>query len=151
MNRKLTSEQIESTCRELLGGRRHVTVRDAMAELQRRHGAAGRTERVSRILSRLETHQPFEPTHVEAPAPDATALLERLDAAEARAARSEEMERRHQDYWAERYAEKADELERKYSAILQARPPITTDQYLRLQRRVAELSRRLSKYEDVEP
>jgi hypothetical protein len=150
MNRKLTSEQIEATCRQLLSGRRPVTVRTVMAELRRRNGSAGRTERVSGILRRLQTAPEIESTG-NAPAADVVALRERLEAAEARAARSEEMERRHQDYWAKRYAEKADELERRYAAAIKARPAITTDQYLRLQQRIADLARRLSQYEPVGP
>ncbi|MGH8327856.1 MAG: hypothetical protein ACRET2_13975 [Steroidobacteraceae bacterium] len=151
MNRKLTPEQIEAACRDLLRSRHRVTLRAVMAELHHRHGATGRTERVSKILSRLEaSREAFGPAHHQ-PSADITALLPRLQAAEARAARSEEIERQHQDYWARRYAEKADELERRYAAALKSRPAITTDQYLRLQQRIAELARRLSQYESVEP
>lgn len=149
MNHKLTSEQIEAACRDLLSARRHVTVRAVMAELHRHHGAAGRTERVSQILRRLQT-APFESTR-DPQLANIAALRERLEAAETRAARSEEMERRHQDYWAKRYAEKADELERKYAPALQPPAAITADQYLRLRQRVADLTRRLSRHEPVDP
>lgn len=148
MNRKLTLDQIEVVCRDLLRSIRRVTVRAVMIELHRRYGAAGRTERVSEILRRLEASGTFNPPREPA---DTAALLQRLEVAEARAARSEEMERRHQEYWAKRYAEKADELERRYAAGMKARPAITTDQYLRLQQRAAELARRLSQYESVDP
>ncbi len=150
MNRRLTPEQLESACRDLLMSRRRVTVRAVMAELRRRHGASGRTERVRQTLHRLDASQPLEPTRDPA-ASDTATLLERLQAAEARAARSEELERHHQDFWAKRYAEKADELERRYAAVLRARPAITTDQYLRLHQRIADLTRRLSRYESVDP
>lgn len=149
MNRKLTPEQIEATCRALLSSRRRVTIRTVMAQLRERHGATGRTERVSAILRRIEGRRDFDPSH-DPPSADTAALLERLLAAEARAARSEELERRHQDFWAQRYAEKVDELERRYTAAVQVRPAITTDQYLRLQRRAAELAGRLAQYESVE-
>lgn len=150
VNRKLTTEQIEAACRDLLSSNRRVTVRGVVAELRRRHGASGRMDRVGQILSRLESAQAFAPAG-GGMSGDVTALLARLKDAEARATRSEEIERRHQDYWAKRYAEKADELERKYAAALQARPAISTDQYLRLQHRVMRLMQRLSQYESVEP
>lgn len=148
MNRKLTAEQIEAACRDLLSRRRRVTVRAVMAELHRRHGFAGRTERVGQILRPLQA-APISAR--DAKSADIATLRERLENAEARAARSEEVERRHQEYWAKRYAEKADELERKYAPALQARPTITADQYLRLQQRIADLTRRLSRYEPVDP
>lgn len=149
MNRKLTPEQIEGTCRHLLNQRGRVTVRAVMAELRRRHGACGRTERVSEIMGQLQIDRVSQPVS-DQPA-DTPALLERLRAAEVRAERSEEIERRHQEFWARRYAEKADELERRYRAAINARPSITVDQYLRLQQRVADLARRLAQYEPVEP
>ena len=149
MNRKLAPEQIEATCRDMLAGRRRVTVRAVMAELRCRHQACGRTERVSEILRRVEARRALDPPN-DPPSADVAALLDRLQAAEARAARAEELERHHQDFWAMRYAEKADELERRYAAALQARPAITTDQYLRLQQRAAELARRLAQYEPLD-
>ena len=145
MNRKLSSDQIEAVCRELLARQRSVTVRGVMAELRSRYGASGRTNRVTEILRRVERSLPVGASSSDSS--EITALRERLQAAEVRAARSEEMERHHQDYWAKRYVEKVDELERKYAALLRSRPAITTDDYLRLQQRVAELTRRLAEYE----
>jgi len=148
VNRKLTLDQIEAACRDLLSSANRVTVRAVMAELHRRHGATGRTERVSGTLRRLEARRASDPPREPA---DTAALRERLQAAEARALRSEERERRHQEYWAKRYAEKADELERRHATAMKDRPAITTDHYLRLQQRAAELARRLSQYESVDP
>jgi len=149
MNRKLTDAQIEALCRELVAVQRRVGVRTIMAELRRRHGASGRTARVAQILRRAEQSISVVPAAGEGRAALLT-MAERLRQAEVRAARAEELERRHQDYWARRYAEKADELERKYAAVLKSRPAITSDEYLRLHQRVAELSRRLARYEPVE-
>lgn len=148
VNRKLSPAQIEATCRHLLNQRGRVTVRAVMAELRRRHGACGRTERVSEIMGQLQIDRGSQ-AGSDQPT-DTAALLERLRAAEARAERSEEIERRHQDFWAKRYADKADELERRYRAALDSRPSITINQYLRLQQRIAELSRRLAQYEAVQ-
>ena len=53
VNRKLTPDQIEAACRDLLSRRRRVTVRAVMAELRNRHDATGRTERIREILHRL--------------------------------------------------------------------------------------------------
>lgn len=150
VNRKLTDQHIDEACRELLASRRRVGVRTVMAELRRRHGAAGRTERVSRVLREAE-ESATPPAREAEGEPNVAELNARLRAAEERAARAEELERRHQDFWARRYAEKADELERRYAAMLRTRAAITPDEYLRLQRRVAELSRRLERYEAAGP
>src|ERR1700722_8437678 len=108
MNCMLSSAQIEGVCVELLSVSLEVSVRDVERELKRRYGASGRRERVAAILRRAK---------VEAPTPGATtnpavesAGAELIAEAFARAARAEELERRHQDFWAERYAEKCEEL-----------------------------------------
>jgi hypothetical protein len=147
MHRKLTSEQIRTTCQALLTQTRSPTVRDVMARLRTDYGASGRTERVTRILHTvLEQWRP-QPTVVEDP--DTTFLRQQLSDARARAARAEELERRHQDFWAARYDERVAELEQRTT------PPtptgISPEQYLRLYRRAAELHNRLARYEEVEP
>lgn len=148
MRRGLSIEQIEAVCRELLRDRRRVSVRTVMVELRRRHGASGRTERVSRLLKQVEEGALEFP--IERVPEEMERMREQLRAAEVRAARAEEIERSHQDYWARRYAEKADEMERQLSAALKRRAPISADEYLALHRRLAELTRRLAQYEGAE-
>jgi len=145
MHRKLTSEQIRATCKEMLTRSRSVTVREVMARLRTEYGAGGRTERVSRILqSVLKEWQPEAAVVEDA---DTAVLRRQLSDALTRAARAEELERRHQDFWAARYDERMAELER------QVPPPsasgVSSEQYLRLYRRAAELWNRLARYEEV--
>ena len=147
MNRRLSSEQIKRACRELLHERRHVSVRALMRELRQRHGAAGRTERVARLLKLVEDEVAAARPSVEEGAEGIEKLHEQLRDAQARATRAEEIERSHQDFWARRYAEKVDELEKRYAAALKARAPISPDQYLRLHQEMAQLRRRLAQCE----
>ena len=147
MHRKLTREEVEAVCRRLLSERRRVTVRSVMAELRRCYRAAGRTERVSMILRQLaESAGPTPPEGTEL-----ASLREQLRVAEERAARAEELERQHQDFWANRYAEKVTELERRYAEALNTKQAIRSEQYLRIHQRAAELAQRLARYEPVEP
>lgn len=144
MRQRLKPEQIEQVCRELLAKHRHVTVRSVTAELRRLYGAAGRAERVCEILRETAARCP-----VELASGSIADLLVRLERAEKRAALAEDRERRHQDLWAARLVEKVDEVERRYAKALRARAEITVEQYLDLQRKLAELRRRLSQYEPI--
>jgi hypothetical protein len=149
MPRLVTSAQIEEACSALLRVRHRVGVRDVMRRLRELHGASGRTERVAIVLKRLQevrTALPLPATQEASPEVVAH-LREQLRAAEERAARAEELERRHQDFWAERYAEKLQELERRFEALARDAPTVTTDPYLRACQRVVELERRLAQYE----
>jgi hypothetical protein len=147
MSRGLSDSQIEHISRELLVRQRRVSVRDVMLVLRTQFGSCGRTERICRILKRVEAES--EPTRVAGAAStnEIEALRERVRLAEARAALSEERERQHQDLWAARYAEKVAQLERQSRATKLDRG-VTHDQYLRVYQRAAELARRLAKYED---
>jgi hypothetical protein len=145
MHQKLTDKMIETAALELIAKHRRVTLRMLTSELQRRHSASGRNARVGRILREVASR---------APAADAAALSRRVMEAEQalqkaveRAERAEERERAHQDLWGRRWAEKADELERRYEAALQRRANITVNEYLRLRQELAATSRRLAEYE----
>jgi hypothetical protein len=148
MARGLTDHQIEITVSDLLRRSRRVTVREAMHALRDRFGGSGRTERVCQVLKRLESQLQISADEVDVQR-ELEALRARVTQAEARAALSEERERRHQDLWATRYAEKVAELENQ-----RTRPGpssatgISHDQYLRVYQRAAELARRLARYED---
>jgi hypothetical protein len=148
MPRGLSDAQIERTTRELLVQRHRVTVRDVMQALRARFGGCGRTERICRILKRLESQDRPSVVSASIQSQELEALHERVRAAEARAALSEERERQHQDLWASRYAEKVAALEKKQLNATRRAPGITHDQYLRVHQRAAELARRLAKYED---
>ena len=143
---RLSAVQIEDTCRALLARQRRVTVRQVMAALRTAYGISGRTERIARLLRAVERTVPRASTQSAA----VEALREQLQRAEQRAARAEAREQAHQDYWAARYAEKIAALERRQRVVSSAGPAITHEQYLNLHRRIAELSRRLARYEDVE-
>jgi hypothetical protein len=151
--RLITLAQIEEACGALLRTRRKVGVRDVTQHLQGLHGFKGRTERVAIVLKRLQAEQIALPSSpVEQSNRDVLAqLLRQLREAEGRAMRAEELERRHQDFWADRYAEKLQELERRFEARARDAPAVTAEQYLRISQRVAELERRLAQYERVEP
>src|SRR5690349_15458641 len=127
MGHRLTKEQIVGVCRELLRQRRRVGVRDVTEQLLRLYGRRGRTERVAAILREEERAALPSPSGSSAAKSDVEALREQVHIAEeqaaqakVRAARAEEMERRHQDFWAARYAERVEELERRYAEL--ARP-----------------------------
>jgi hypothetical protein len=146
MSRGLSDSQIERAIRQLLARHHRVTVRDVMQALRSQFGGCGRTERICKIFKRLESQ---ERPILSAGVDDQIQILhERLRAAEARAALSEERERQHQDLWASRYADKVAALERQQSRATARAPGITHEQYLRVYQRAAELARRLAKYED---
>jgi hypothetical protein len=147
MPRGLTDSQIERLTRELLARQRRVTVRDVMQALRTHFGGCGRTERICKILKRLESEREFQ-ARPPASEDELSALLERVRVAEARAALSEERERQHQDLWAARYAEKIAQLDRRPSRATHRADGVTHEQYLRVYQRAAELARRLAKYED---
>ena len=146
MARGLSEEKIERVARELLLQSRWVTVRDVMVALRDKYGAGGRTERVCRILKRLEAVA--EPVSTPPSMQELETLRQRVQLAEARAALSEERERQHQDLWAKRYADKVAELERQQAQATHRVARVTHEQYLRVHQRAVELARRLAKYED---
>jgi hypothetical protein len=147
MARGLSDHQIEITVTELLRHSRRVTVREAMQALRNRFGGSGRTERVCHVLKRLESQLQISSDEVDRQQ-ELETLRERARQAEARAALSEERERRHQDLWATRYAEKVAELEHQQARAGSASTGISHEQYLRVYQRAAELARRLARYED---
>jgi hypothetical protein len=121
-----------------------------MAELHDRYGVKGRTERVAAVL-RVEERSALpssaEPSELEALRERVRKAEERAAQAEKRAARAEEMERSHQDFWAARYAEKAEELERRFARLSAPASSVPADQYLKVCQLNAELTRRLELYE----
>jgi hypothetical protein len=145
MHRKLTTEQIREVCTEMLSRAEGASVSSVMIRLRERHGACGRTARVAKILSEALSELQRRPAENV----DVVVLRRELAEAERRAARAEELERRHQDFWAARYQEKVEELQGAMS--LRNPPGVSSEQYLRLYQRAAELARRLSRYEEVEP
>ena len=154
MREGLSESSIEEACRTLLSQRRRVGVRDVMTYLRMQHGIAGRTERVAGILRREELRSstvmppPNPPTLLPVELAD---LQEQLRLAEARALRAEDLERRHQDFWAARYDEKVQEIEKRYADLLARNAAVTSDQYLRIHQVAADLARRLAQYEKVDP
>lgn len=150
MPRGLSDAQIEHVARELLARRHRVTVRDVMQALRAQFGGCGRTERICRILKRLESQDRLSAGLAPIESREIETLQERVRAAEARAALSEERERQHQDLWANRYAEKVAALEKEQLNVARRAAGVTHEQYLRVHQRAAELARRLAKYEDPE-
>jgi hypothetical protein len=106
MNYRLSEARIRATCRELLADHSRISGRALCAELRRRFGAVGKTERVFAIW-REETFA-RETRAAAAGVPiDVAELRRRLATAEAaaaenlaRAERAEYRERAHQDKWA---------------------------------------------------
>lgn len=148
--RRISDQQIEVVCRALLEGRRRVGVREVMSQLRMAYGAVGRTERVAAALSRVTAEIPVGIRPPPAPQKLGT-LQEKLRLAEERAQRAENREIQHQDYWARRYAERVDELERVHAAQLGSANQSASERYLRLYQWAAQLRSRLSRYEVVEP
>jgi len=157
MGAHLTRDQIESACAELFSTQSRVTVNDVAARLKLLHGTSGRRARVAAILREFESTLPFRrSTHP--PSSPTLELEERLKAAEERAEQAEkraliaeELERHHQDFWAARYDQKAQELENRYATLEHTSNRASSEQLLRLYQRIAALTRRLSQYETVEP
>jgi hypothetical protein len=155
MPRGLSDAQIERVTRQLLCEQHRVTVRQVMQVLRLRYGGCGRTERICRILKQLERQRRASPVvPKDVPSNDSVEpvelerLREQLRLAQERAALSEERERRHQDLWASRYAEKVAQLDRQPNRAAVQAAAITHEQYLRVYQRAADLARRLAKYED---
>ena len=99
VNQQLSENTIRSTCRELLTQSGKLSGRGLCAELKRRYGAVGKTERVFEIW-RQEIGAASQPIEVRE-------LKRRLAVAEkaaaenlARAERAELREQAHQDKWA---------------------------------------------------
>ena len=102
MNQRLSEVRIRTTCRELLATQRHISGRRLRRELRTRYGAVGKTARVFQIWREEAAALAALPN-----SPDLPEMLERLRAAEERAAeylaraeRAEYRETAHQDSWA---------------------------------------------------
>jgi hypothetical protein len=110
MNRRLSDTQIMATCRELFASNARLTGRRLRAELRRRFGFAGRTDRVFAIWRSMRHEQPVGSSDSQgggemqsrlAAAEGRVAALEsELERAEERTRRSEARELAHQDRWA---------------------------------------------------
>ncbi len=142
---------IQSTCRDLLQARRRVTLRQVTEELRRRHGAAGKNDRVARILREAAGHFTV-PCFEGKPEAEILRLQESLRGAEAReraalqrAELSEKRERSHQDLWARRIAERMDENDRQLAAAIKRHEREASVKYLQLHQRIAELERENAK------
>jgi polyhydroxyalkanoate synthesis regulator phasin len=157
MGAHLSTDQIESACTDLFSTQARVTVNEVMARLKRLHGTGGRRARVAAILRQIESALPFrspppaEPSAIAELEQRLKAADERARRAEQRAALAEELERKHQDFWAARYDQKAQELERRYATLEQTSTRASSEQLLRLYQRIAALTRRLSQYEPADP
>ena len=99
MNLQLSEDCIRSTCQELLAGNTNLSGRALCAELKRRFGAVGKTQRVFAIWREEQGAATLPPDLLE--------LRRKLAAAEraaadnlARAERAEYREQAHQDKWA---------------------------------------------------
>ena len=106
MNYRLSEARIRATCRELLADHSRISGRALGAELRRRFGAVGKTERVFAIW-REETSAKATRAAAAGVPVDVAELRQRLAAAEAaaaenlaRAERAEYREQAHQDKWA---------------------------------------------------
>ena len=106
MNHRLSEARIRGTCRELISKGGRVSGRALCAELRRRFGAVGKTERVFQIW-REETTAKGSQGAITAVSADLAELQRRLATAEAaaaenlaRAERAEYREQAHQDKWA---------------------------------------------------
>lgn len=133
MNQRLTESRVRDTCRAMLQINPALSGRGLCAELKRRFGAVGKTERVFAIW-RDEVSGAAMP-------PDTVELTKRLAIAEAaaadnlsRAERAEMREEKHQEMW----AMEVDRLRQE----LQARKSNATEVRV-LQERVLQLSREL--------
>jgi len=106
MNRRLSDQRIRATCRELIAMRPRVSGRGLCAELRKRFGAVGKTERVFAIW-RDEVAKALAPLPAANAQREIAELQRRVAAAEtaarenlARAERAELREEAHQDMWA---------------------------------------------------
>jgi hypothetical protein len=106
MNRRLTDQQIRSTCRALLKGGRVISGRQLRRELNERFNAVGKTERVFQIWREAMAEQQRAAVLGALPT-DVSELQRRLQAAESQAAANlkraelaEYREQAHQDHWA---------------------------------------------------
>jgi len=110
MNRKLSDAEIITTCRELFASNDALTGRALRAEVRRRFGFAGRTDRVFAIWRSIRDERPLGSGHSQqgedmqarlvAAEGRVRALESERDRAEERARRSEARELAHQDRWA---------------------------------------------------
>src|SRR5579872_5419847 len=148
MNRRLSEARVRATCRELLAKTGRVSGRALSAELRRRFGAVGKTERISAIW-RDEVAAALVPG-------GGVELKRRLAAAEARAADNlkraelaEYREQAHQDKWAMEVDRLRSEVSALKSAMRGERWMEDLVQQLRwqlaaAQARVAELEQQLA-------
>ncbi len=159
MNRKLSDEQIEAAWRSLRRTGVPVSGRALRAQLRRRFGAAGRTDRVFSLCRTLEaaavleqgaggeyrdraTPAGAEPTWAADGKAEGT-LREERDRALERARRSEAREIAHQDRWAEEVH--ALRCEVKGLRTERARRRLLEGQVLQLSSEVHRLRERLAR------
>ena len=133
MNQRLSEHRIRATCRELLGTRSHVSGRGLCAELKRRFGAVGNTQRVFAIWR--------EEVGAAAVPADVLELTRKLAAAEAAAvanlARAELAELQEQSHLL-KWATEIDRLRQENRAHQSSAAEVRV-----LQERVLQLSREL--------
>jgi hypothetical protein len=155
MRTGLTEGQIKHACRELLEQRRHVTVRDVQTALRDQHGAVGRSARIAATLKAIKAETPVaaKPSEPIRPIPPdeatrrvlaaekaAQRALAAQHAAESRATLAEQREVSHQDYWADRAAEKMDEVRQAVVLEYEAKLRKADQRISGLLRKVQELS-----------
>ena len=147
MYQKLSDTVIAQTCRDLLQTHRRVTVRRVSEELRRRHQASGKNARVARIL-REQSERIAVPSYGGTPDIEIARLQAALREAERglaatikRAELAELRERSHQDLWADRFAERMEENERRLAEAIKRCEREAAAQQLRLHQRIAELER----------
>jgi hypothetical protein len=133
MNQRLTESRVRETCRALLQINPALSGRGFCAELKRRFGAVGKTEREFAIWR--------DEISAAAMPPDTVELQKRLAAVEAaaaenlaRAERAELREEKHQEMWAMEVDRLRQELQAGKSGATEVRV---------LQERVLQLSREL--------
>lgn len=144
MNRKLSDQQIRSTYESLSHHGRAVSGRALRAALRAKFGAAGKTDRVFAICRSLRAPAPPEPADINALRRELQAAEEgraqaqqERDQALARAVRSEERERAHQDRWANQIYELRQQVESLKGEG--ARRRVLEDQVVRLTRELQGL------------
>ena len=157
MYQKLSDTVIAQTCRDLLQTHRRVTVRRVSEELRRRHQASGKNARVARIL-REQSARVAIPSYEGTPEAEIARLQAALREAErqraeaiTRAGLSEERERAHQDLWADRFAERTQENERRLAEAIKRCEREAAAQQLRLYQRIAELERENARLTEGRP
>jgi len=146
MRKILSQDQITRTCKDMLRTHRRVTVRQVAQELRTRYGASGKNARIAKALRDLTKLTSLSELLTDSDTAQETAAKlyaaqELIAKLQERVSIAEDREQSHQDLWARRFSERADEYDKKYAALMRARERELSEMRLKYYKQISDLTR----------